>query len=399
MSRLLIAALAIAALCSGCSSNAPSDAVDANAQRSGGDQLTTSVTTENGPAGPSAADLVPAAGTDGSSSGAASSQRNPPRFPNPGGYLTEMQSMLEKSMPAPNKPPTLEAIHAAIALGDEGRAAYPDDENLLRAAAALRYRFLPLETDELAKKRRLELGGLARMLVERNKEDLSDLGNMPGILLLEEAVALITDSKQDEAWTSIKEARSLGFSQTKLLLLNAIFEPLAKQHESEISVWLKEDVAALFREQKSFPFDFSLKTLNGEPGATVSLADLKGKLVVVDIWGTWCGPCRITIPDLVALQAKHKDDLVVVGINFEEGELGGMSTFDQTKAKLTEFTQTQPITYACVYGTPEVAAQIPEFGSFPTLIFIDRDGKVRLVANGYQPAQVLDAITSIMKTG
>ena len=398
MSRVFLVAAIAAVLFPGCSSNTPTATVATDSRAASTSDITP---TDGAKDAPSAADLLlpdnPGALPDARD--VTSTESVAPRFPNPTGYLEEMQKILERSVPAPNEPPTLAAIAEAIKLGDEGRQAYPADENLLRAAAAVRYRFLPLETSpDIMRDRRIELGQLARLLVTRSK-DLSELGNMPSILLIEEAAGLLMDTKFDQAWSSIKEARSLGFRQSKLLLLDSIFEPLAKRHGDEIRQWLEEDVAGMFREQESFPFDFSLRTLNGKPGDTVSLADFRGKVVIVDLWGTWCGPCRITIPDLVELQEKYKDDLVVVGVNFEENEFGGLLTFDQTQATLATFTRQQPINYACAYGTPELASKVPGFKGFPTMVFIDRDGKVRLVANGYQPKQLLDVIVSTIKTG
>src|SRR5678815_3705457 len=53
-------------------------------------------------------------------------------------------------------------------------------------------------------------------------------------------------------------------------------------------------------------------------GREVSLASLRGKVVLVDCWATWCGPCRAEIPDLVALQEKYRDQLQVIGISQDE---------------------------------------------------------------------------------
>ena len=61
--------------------------------------------------------------------------------------------------------------------------------------------------------------------------------------------------------------------------------------------------------------DFTLKDLNGN---RVSLSDFKGKVVVLNFWATWCGPCRVEIPHIDALYQKYKDQgLVVLGINAE----------------------------------------------------------------------------------
>src|SRR5262245_22425722 len=63
-------------------------------------------------------------------------------------------------------------------------------------------------------------------------------------------------------------------------------------------------------------FPFKMPSLSG---GTLSSEDFKGKIVIVDVWATWCGPCRIVIPHLVALQDKYKSKgVTVVGMNTDE---------------------------------------------------------------------------------
>src|SRR5690348_445701 len=59
-------------------------------------------------------------------------------------------------------------------------------------------------------------------------------------------------------------------------------------------------------------------TLTDLDGRTLSSADWKGKVVLVNFWATWCPPCLAEIPDLIALQNKYRDRLVVVGISEDE---------------------------------------------------------------------------------
>ena len=64
--------------------------------------------------------------------------------------------------------------------------------------------------------------------------------------------------------------------------------------------------------------DFTLATTSGE---LVSMSDLRGKVILLNFWGTWCGPCRVELPDFIKLYDKYnKDGLEIVGITIRRGE-------------------------------------------------------------------------------
>src|SRR5216684_8103409 len=67
--------------------------------------------------------------------------------------------------------------------------------------------------------------------------------------------------------------------------------------------------------------DFTVTDLDGRQ---ISSASLRGKVVLVNFWATWCPPCRAEIPDLVALQQKYREHLVIVGIAEDEGSVDGV---------------------------------------------------------------------------
>ena len=109
--------------------------------------------------------------------------------------------------------------------------------------------------------------------------------------------------------------------------------------------------------------DFSVTDLNGR---TISIADLRGKVVLVNFWATWCPPCRAEIPDLIRLQEKYRDKLVVLGISEDE------IPPDEVKA----FVTAQKMNYPVAMTKPELAKIFRGVAALPTTFVIGPDGKV-----------------------
>jgi len=132
-----------------------------------------------------------------------------------------------------------------------------------------------------------------------------------------------------------------------------------------------------------FPFKFELPSII-DPSKTLSLAALKGKVVIVDVWGTWCPPCRAELPHFIELQKRYKGDLVIIGLNKERG-IGA-----EAAAMVRKFMKANGINYDCAMISPEVQGQIPNFAGYPTTLMIDRQGRVRRKLVGLQKLAVLE---------
>ncbi len=110
------------------------------------------------------------------------------------------------------------------------------------------------------------------------------------------------------------------------------------------------------------PVDYSLPDLNGK---IHSLADYKGKWIIVNYWATWCPPCQEEIPDLVDFHDRHKDDdAVVLGINFE----------DVGKEQLAAFVDSFMISYPILRSEPLAVTPLGLVPGLPTTYIIAPDG-------------------------
>jgi len=132
-------------------------------------------------------------------------------------------------------------------------------------------------------------------------------------------------------------------------------------------------------------------TLEDISGKSLSLSDVKGKVVLVDFWATWCGPCRMSIPELVDLQEKYRGKgLVVVGISVDDEKV--------SKGELVAFKEKMRINYPILRANDKV--YVDYFGrasgfSIPTLFVIDREGKVRNRLVGFEPGVVEKSVRNL----
>jgi thiol-disulfide isomerase/thioredoxin len=127
-------------------------------------------------------------------------------------------------------------------------------------------------------------------------------------------------------------------------------------------------------------------TLKDWIGEEQDLAKLKGKVVIVDFWATWCGPCMKAIPHNVELYSKHKDDgLVILGVH--DAKRG--------QDKMAAVAKDQKINYPLAVDDGGKSTKAWNIAFWPTYFVIDRKGVVR--AAGLRPNSVDHVIEKLLK--
>jgi thiol-disulfide isomerase/thioredoxin len=102
-------------------------------------------------------------------------------------------------------------------------------------------------------------------------------------------------------------------------------------------------------------------------GKTVRFSDFKGKVVILDFWATWCGPCKAEIPSFIALQNEYgTNGLVVVGISVDE----------DGAAVVKKFAQHLGINYPVLLADQKTPQAFGGIEAIPTTFIIDREGRI-----------------------
>jgi len=119
-----------------------------------------------------------------------------------------------------------------------------------------------------------------------------------------------------------------------------------------------------------------------DDGRHLSLHDLRGQPVLINFWATWCGPCRLEMPEIVSV-ATNNADLVVLAINVQESR-------EQIQPFAEEFQMTLPV----VRDTDGALRNLYEVRGMPTSVFIDRDGKIFTIWAGMLTVDLLQEIVA-----
>jgi thiol-disulfide isomerase/thioredoxin len=145
-------------------------------------------------------------------------------------------------------------------------------------------------------------------------------------------------------------------------LLASVCAWAQEQNQTQGSDRQGEAVIRFIRDPDPAP-EFAVKEIDG---STVNLAAMRGKVVLLNFWATWCGPCRMEVPDLVELQKKYEGRLQVIGLVVDDAD-------DEAVRK---FAKRYSINYPVAIATDEMRMQFGGVPALPTSFIIDAQGRV-----------------------
>ena len=133
----------------------------------------------------------------------------------------------------------------------------------------------------------------------------------------------------------------------------------------------------------AIPNAIAQSDLKNLDNSTFKIADKKGKVLLLNMWATWCGPCRSEMPRLVKMQDEHRDqNFEIIGIDTEEQD---------TADDINAFAKEMKLNYTLVWGDADLQNELVKITNFPGIpqsFLIDRDGRLRGIFKGANPSDV-----------
>jgi thiol-disulfide isomerase/thioredoxin len=163
---------------------------------------------------------------------------------------------------------------------------------------------------------------------------------------------------------------------------------------SRLMAWLRVGalaatltVSSLVGASSSMAPGFSLKSRSGD---MVSLDQLKGQVVMINFWASWCGPCRTEMPLLDQMYKRYSSlGFTLIGVNVEE---------DIRDAE--KLLASMPVTFPVVFDRQSTVSKLYDVNAMPSSVFIDRKGNVRYLHRGYKngdEGEYLNQIRALLK--
>jgi peroxiredoxin len=131
-------------------------------------------------------------------------------------------------------------------------------------------------------------------------------------------------------------------------------------------------------------------TLASRAGGKVELAQLRGQVVMINFWASWCGPCRQEMPLLDKMYRKYKPvGFTLVGVNVEPDSSGADG-----------YLKTTPVSFPILFDRENKVSQLYNVSAMPSTVLVDRKGQVRYVHHGYKAGdenEYLDQIRALVR--
>jgi peroxiredoxin len=117
-------------------------------------------------------------------------------------------------------------------------------------------------------------------------------------------------------------------------------------------------------------------SLQARDGKTMSLAALKGQVVMINFWATWCVPCRQEMPHLEALHSRYNSlGFTLLGVNVEDDPAGAKKWLEENG----------PVTFPILFDPKNEVSKLYKVVAMPSTVLVGRDGTMRFIHNGYKP--------------
>ena len=116
-------------------------------------------------------------------------------------------------------------------------------------------------------------------------------------------------------------------------------------------------------------------TLEDAQGQAVTLSELRGQVVMINFWASWCGPCRQEMPLLEQIHQRYEPlGFKLIGVNVEENPADGQA-----------FLKERPVSFPVLYDPENGLSKLFDVVAMPSTVLIDRQGNIRYLHHGYKP--------------
>lgn len=140
------------------------------------------------------------------------------------------------------------------------------------------------------------------------------------------------------------------------------------------------------QEQVMMATDFTLTSLTGEQ---VTLSELRGKIVILNLWATWCPPCREEMPHMQSFYEKHQEEVEILAVN--------LTSLDHGLEKVAQFATEYELTFPILLDQTGEVGELYEAFTIPTSYIIDKEGKIFQKIVGPMDEEFMEELVTALK--